>query len=122
MPDTVQLSVYSFADNTKISKLINDNKDRNVAKGLQRMEKWGDTWLLKFHPNKCKYLYVGKNDPKSNYQNILMGTALERINKEKDMGVIVHDKRSCEKHKWKKWFLKSHSSVSSDPKNILKHW
>ena len=28
---------------------------------------------LKFHPDKCKYLHIGKNEPDTNFQYKLMG-------------------------------------------------
>ena len=63
------------------------------------MEQWSKDWLLSFHPDKCKVLTFGKfgNVPNA-YPYQIGGQVLDRIDVEKDLGVLVDDKLSFEEH------------------------
>jgi retron-type reverse transcriptase len=71
MPECVNASTYLFADDTKIYKEISCEDDvRGLQADLDQLQKWSDTWLLKFHPNKCKVRSVSnktKLENKSSY-------------------------------------------------------
>ncbi len=55
LPDKVKNTVYLFADDTKIFGLANNQNDTNsIQEDLDILHRWSDTWLLKFHPGKCK--------------------------------------------------------------------
>ena len=71
VPECVNASTYIFADDTKIYKEISCE---DVVSGLQadldQLQKWSDTWLLKFHSNKYKVMTVSnktKLENKSSY-------------------------------------------------------
>jgi hypothetical protein len=39
---------------------IREEKDEKMLQAdLDNLQSWSDTWLLKFHPNKCKVMSVG---------------------------------------------------------------
>ena len=71
MPECVSASRYLFADDTKIYKEISCEDDvSGLQADLDQFQKWSDTWLLKFHPNKCKVMTVSnqtKLENKSSY-------------------------------------------------------
>ncbi len=58
------------------------------------MVKWSETWLLRFHPAKCKIMKVGNNtDDRDYYFNSSEDSVvIARTDKEKDIGVIIDDK------------------------------
>lgn len=59
MPECVDSTTYLFADDTKIFREIKSpNDEEKLQNDLDELQKWSDTWLLKFHPNKCKVLTV----------------------------------------------------------------
>ena len=61
---------------------------------------WTDKWLLKFNSNKCKILYLGKNNPKHKYY-IKQGdvkTELAETTCEKDLGVYIDPNLSFDHH------------------------
>ena len=61
---------------------------------------WTDKWLLKFNSNKCKILYLGKNNPKHKYF-IKQGdvqTELAETTCEKDLGVYIDPNLSFDHH------------------------
>ena len=33
-----------------------------LQKDLDQLDKWSKDWLLKFHPQKCKYMKMGKDN------------------------------------------------------------
>jgi hypothetical protein len=58
-PEMVESSTYLFADDTKIFREIREEKDEKMLQtDLDNLQTWSDTWLLKFHPNKCKVMSV----------------------------------------------------------------
>jgi hypothetical protein len=49
-----------------------------LQEGLTKLEEWSDTWLLRFHPDKCKHMQIGKKNDDNNYslhRKITMGQA-----------------------------------------------
>eukprot|EP00794_Sanderia_malayensis_P002068 gene2068-2345_t len=59
-------TVYIFADDTKIYKETKTAQDvQLLQQDLDSLIKWSVTWLLKFHPAKCKVLPAGINANKN---------------------------------------------------------
>jgi hypothetical protein len=59
MPEMVESSTYLFADDTTIFREIREENDEKMLQAdLDSLQSWSDTWLLKFHPNKCKVMSV----------------------------------------------------------------
>ena len=55
MREMVESATYLFADGTKIFREIREENDEKMLQAdLDSLQSWSDTWLLKFHPNKCK--------------------------------------------------------------------
>ena len=67
---------------------------------LDMLEKWSSTWLLRFHPGKCKVLTFGdmENIPGRTYPYSLLNTVLEHVDEEKDLGVYVDSNLKFETH------------------------
>ena len=62
-----------------------------------------DTWLLKFHPNKCKVMFISNKrltEVTTYYLHDQHGKPVElsRSEGEKDLGVMVDDKVNFDKH------------------------
>ena len=100
LPDTVNSHVYLFADDTKLMRKVTSSDD---AKALQRdlneLEAWSNKWLLRFNPEKCHVLTIGK------FENIrhterykLYGNELEHVFEEKDLGVHIDSELRFEEH------------------------
>ena len=55
MPDCVEVTAYLFADDMKLHKEVRQEKsDEGLQQDLNNLQKWSNTWLLKFHPKKYK--------------------------------------------------------------------
>ena len=61
-----------------------------LQRDLACLEKWSDTWLLKFHLEKCKILTVVKlENIQRAYPYRLIEVQLEHVFEEKDLGIII---------------------------------
>ena len=61
LPDIIHSTVLLFADDTKVYRRIDTIEDQDALQ-TDRMNKWSQNWLLKFHPDKCKAMRVGRED------------------------------------------------------------
>ena len=97
LPDCVTSEAYLFADDTKIFRVIANEEDRGeLQKDLNRLDTWSKDWLLKFHPQKCKFMKIGKDDKNINYT--LKDQNLQKVMEEKDIRVIIDDQLEFESH------------------------
>ena len=56
-------NTYLFADDIKIFRaMTNKNYQDILQHDLSILEQWSDKWLLKFHPDRCKHMEIGKNN------------------------------------------------------------
>jgi hypothetical protein len=71
---------------------------------LDSLQSWSDTWLLKFHPNKCKVMSVANKCVDKGtkhyylYDNDGNIIELEQSDGEKDIGELVDENLSFKKH------------------------
>ena len=97
LPETVNSDAYLFADDTKIFNMIKSNDDSTILQeNLTKLEEWSDTWLLRFHPDKCKHMHIRKKNDDNSYS--LHGKSLEKVIEEKDIGVVTDSDLTFEKH------------------------
>lgn len=90
LPNLVDSDVYLFADDTKIFNTISQKEDKTqLQSDLNKLSQWSDTWLLKFHPDKCKHMHIGKPGPEPDSKYTLKSTILQKVTEEKDIGVII---------------------------------
>ncbi|XP_076063399.1 uncharacterized protein LOC143038265 [Oratosquilla oratoria] len=89
--------VFLYADDTKVYKVLNGNEDCNkLQDDLEQLKNWTQKWLLSFHPNKSKYMRIGKTDVEDTGYKIY--EEIERSNTEKDIGVVIDDKLAFSDH------------------------
>ena len=94
MPECVDAVAYLFADDTKQYKEIKREEDsEKLQKDLDSLQKWSDTWLLKFHSNKCKVMTVSSKKKRKEisnqyhlYDNLAQEIERQTSEGEKDMG------------------------------------
>ena len=113
LPDIVDKDtfIYLFADDTKAFRLIKNHEDRvQLQKDITKMVEWSNTWLLKFHPENCKMMHIGKyevtgdepvlekRDGIVKFIYSMENHPLEYTKCEKDLGVHVDDKLNFESH------------------------
>ena len=62
---------------------------------------WSDKWLLKFNPQKCKYMRIGNANINTLLWNINSGRTKylwNNLKMKKDIGVVIVDKLSFDQH------------------------
>ena len=91
LPDVIsQSSSYLFADDIKLANGIFENSDCEALQSdLNNMVEWTEKSLLKFHPDKCVHMTIGKS--KLNERNNTLGhngPVIRKVKEEKDIGII----------------------------------
>ena len=89
LPDVVDKDsfVYLFADDTKIFRKIQTDRDRNILQqDIDNLLKWSNDWLLKFHPDKCVCMGVGYSSEVPDFYD-MDGTVLKGSDCERDLGI-----------------------------------
>lgn len=96
LPQNIKNDVRMFADDTKLyARSDIESGPQTLQEDLQKLEQWSEKWLLKFHPEKCCVLKLGRKS-KADY---FMGEGETRLrlkesDAERDLGVIVDSKLS----------------------------
>jgi len=97
MPESISSQLMMFADDTKLFREISHEADHeNLQKDLNLLSVWSNQWKLKFHPEKCSTMHIGKTNTEYNYH--LNGHLLVKSTVEKDLGVHVDNKLNFEEH------------------------
>ena len=81
---------------------IRDEEDvSKLQRDLDRLQEWARNWQLKFNPDKCKVLHLGRtNQQKSYYMSTNTGVSLELqpTELEKDLGVWIDPSLTFSSH------------------------
>ena len=97
LPDALENVVKLFADDTKVYRTIDDDKDStSLQRDLDRLEDWSDKWQLHFNASKCKCMHLGKDNP--NHQYSMNNTSIENVSLEKDLGVTFDSELKFNEH------------------------
>ena len=107
LPSVVKSETYMFADDTKIfAKSKESNNSQTIQDDLNNLQLWSDTWLLKFHPEKCKVMSIGRTTNQQEdlylYKQNEVGTMetvnLQVVTSEKDLGIVIDNKLQFGEH------------------------
>ena len=100
LPEVTNSKMYLFADDTKLVEEINNVDDAiRLQQDIDAMEKWSNDWLLRFHPDKCHVLTIGKFwNIKHSHPYAIGGSVLEHVDQEKDLGVIIDGELTFDEH------------------------
>ena len=101
MPKVIQYLVKLFADDAKLYQIIKCSQDRDELQGdIGNSKDWSIIWKMLFNIKKCKHLHLGSITTDSRYfmpsdtGNVL----IEKVEKEKDLGVIIDSKLNFRQH------------------------
>ena len=101
LPDVIKNShIFLFADDMKLfNPIYNEDNCNILQKDLTSAEKWSETSLLKFHPDKCCNMRIGRSSIRND--GYTMGKDQKTINKAetvKDIGVTFDSSLNFEAH------------------------
>ena len=106
LPEVTNCDTFLFADDTKVLSKISCVEDHTVLQqDLLSLQKWADTWLLKFHPDKCKVLTIKPGSGRSDeierayyLENDGKQHKLDNVMHIKDLGVSIDSSLTFEGH------------------------
>ena len=96
LPNGVSNFIKMFADDTKLYSQPKTTDDDSLQRDLDALQNWSATWLMHFHPEKCKVMRLGRR--RTNTQYHMNNVILEEIEAEKDLGVQVDNQLSFKSH------------------------
>ena len=89
LEDGVQSTVLKFADDTKLyTEVTNEEGGEQLQEDLDKCTEWAKQWMMEFNVAKCKVLHAERTNRMKEYT--MEGKILEKIQEEKDLGVMVH--------------------------------
>ena len=100
LPDVLSSDTLLFADDTKVFRSITSKKDAQALQAdIVALQRWSEKWLLRFHPDKCHVLTLGKfEDIKHTYRYTISNQELEHVFEEKDLGISFDTNLRFEEH------------------------
>ena len=88
LPENVRSNVKMFADDTKLYRHVLGEDDKQLLQeDLNALQKWSETWLLRFNASKCKRMHMGNTNDGTNYH--LGDEQIPHDTEEKDLGVYI---------------------------------
>ena len=106
LPSCVENHIRLFADDTKIfTRSDTSEATDSLQADLNQLQSWSQKWLLRFHPEKCHVLKLGRNKSdavyKMNRTDLEGNTStiiLSESSFEKDLGVYVDSNLNFKEH------------------------
>ena len=90
MPEIVTSNIKLYADDAKLYRPVIMPRDEEALQGdIFKLEEWSSRWLLRFHPEKCTMMRVGKKEKARrtyHMHNDGSQVALKWEKEEKDLG------------------------------------
>ena len=82
MPDLVHSGILMIADDTKLFTEIHNEEDvKRIQTDLTALQDWSQIWQLKFNPDKCHVLHLGRNNQKYKYNMRKKSRRTDNINR-----------------------------------------
>ena len=99
LPEGLSSYMSMFADDAKIMRHIKSIEScRELQEDLDKLHVWSQTWKMEFNAKKCHVLEMGVSDKRPNWTYKIGNEVISKKREEKDLGVIVQDNLSPEKH------------------------
>jgi len=97
LPSAVSSSIFMFADDAKLFRVIKC-KDDYVAlqNDLDALHTWSTIWQLKFNILKCKLFHLGPHHHYGSY--FLNGIEIDKSTLHKDLGILFDDNLKFHNH------------------------
>ena len=109
LPTILHSDCLLFADDCKLfNPVVDDDSIDKLQNDLNTLQSWSLLWQLPFNISKCRVLHLGRANP--NHIYFMNSKALQNVNEEKDLGVIIDNQLKFHRHV---------SSVSSKAHQLL---
>ena len=88
-----------FADDAKILRKVQNEEDCSLLqRDLDKIWEWSQKWEMEFNVKKCSVMEFGKSKHRITRDYKMGNDVIKRSMSEKDLGIIVSDNLSPEKH------------------------
>ena len=99
MAKEINSYINLFADDAKIMKVIKDENDcKELQDDIDKIYAWSQRWKLEFNARKCHAMEIGKSKKRPSWNYKMGGETVTKSKEEKDLGVIIQDTLSPERH------------------------
>ena len=102
IPPLLKCFTAMYADDTKLHSPVDSDEDyEQLQADIWRIQDWAKEMQMKFHPDKCKIMYLGKKNPHRDYclfNDDFSIHMLEETELEKDLGVYIDKNLSFTQH------------------------
>ena len=93
MPNVVSegTSIRLFADDCLVYREICTPEDQQILQNdLHSLQKWTETWGMRFNPGKCNIMHIARTEPKTRFYE-LCGVLLQTVASAKYLGIIIQN-------------------------------
>jgi hypothetical protein len=97
--NNVSVNLCLYADDSKISKQINDINDcKALQDSLDQLVAWSTVWGMDFNIRKCEIMSVKSSKNKIIFNYLMHNSPLKRVTTFNDLGIHICDDLSWQKH------------------------
>ena len=90
----IDSQILLFADDASLFEIINDPETSflRVNNDLEKLSNWASSWLVKFNPNKTKYMIFSKKLVKTDHPPLILnGRQIEKVSSHCQLGIVLHE-------------------------------
>ena len=101
MPTETLCPIKQFADDAKLYHKINSEENcQKIQEDLNRLQSWAKKWQLRFHPQKCTVLSLGRDRYEYEYHMVSANEVvpLDKPDYEKGLGDLIDRGLTFEEH------------------------
>ena len=104
LPKVIKCLIKLFADDAKLYQIIKSNQDSvDLQVDVGRSKEWAIIWKMLFNTKECKHLHICPSNPCDYFMPSDLGAVpIEKVEEEKDLGVIIDRKLNFRRHIAKK--------------------
>ena len=99
IPDNLKSTVRLFAYDTIVHFTVSFHTYAEILQSdLRKLEEWGHTWQMEFHPGKCQVITICRHKNPTQYSYQLHGQMLARVSSAKYLGITIQQDLRWNEH------------------------
>ena len=99
MQEGLNSYINLFAHDAKLLRVIKSQADcMEIQRDIDKIHEWSKRWKLEFNAKKCHVMEMGKSKTRPTWEYKMGEEVIMKSREEKDLGVIVQDSLTPERH------------------------